>query len=334
MNPSKKLKPGNIEELEVNESSPQQLVTNRPVTDENFDEAAYLLANPDVAAGVNAGQIKSGRQHFELFGKREGRCYRALMPPRKKFKLARIRPLLRSDLQMHETGVCFDFLTSELREQFDIIDTNNVSSNEYDSDVLALIEKHRGGIILDCGAGSRGTYYQNVVNFEVALYPSTDVRGVGEVLPFKDNSFDAVISIAVLEHVKDPWLCAQEIIRVLKPGGDLLCCVPFLQPVHGYPQHYYNMTELGLKNLFHPHITIARHEVAASTLPIWSLTWILNSWANGLDEKAREEFVNLRIADLMGDPRTYLSQKFVTGLTKEKNMELASATVIHGNKRY
>lgn len=317
--------------------SPSNAISQRlnPLaTDEIFDEAAYVLANPDVAVAIQAGHIKSGRHHFDLFGRQEGRRLRyPVEVQRKKLKLARLRPLLRTEMPMREAGDCFDFLTPELREQFNIIDTNAVSSNEYDPDGLALIEKHRDGIVLDCGAGSRGIYYQNVVNLEIAVYPSTDVRGVGEVLPFKDNSFDAVISIAVLEHVKDPWLCAQEIVRVLKPGGDLICYVPFLQPMHGYPHHYYNMTELGLKNLFRTGIDITRHEVPASTLPIWSLTWMVNSWANGLDESARKEFMDLRIADLMVDPVTFLSRSFVTGLKKEKNMELASATVIHGKKR-
>ena len=313
--------------------TPQQLYPL--ATDKNFNELAYLLANPDVAAAVATGHIKSGRQHFDVHGTHEGRRLRyAVEEQRKHLKLAHLRSFLRTDMLMHEASDYFDFLTPELREQFNIIDTTAISSNEYDPDGLALIEKHRDGLVLDCGAGSRGVYYQNVINFEIAVYPSTDVRGVGEVLPFKDNSFDAVISIAVLEHVKDPWLCAKEIIRVLKPGGDLLCCVPFLQPMHGYPHHYYNMTELGLKNLFGSSIDITQHEVPASVLPIWSLTWILSSWANGLDEKTREDFMNFKISDLMNDPRSYISMDFVKKLSKEKNMELASATMIYGKKRF
>ena len=73
---------------------------------------------------------------------------------------------------------------------------------------------------------------------------------MGEDLPFRDNSFDAVLSLAVLVHVKKPWRCANEMMRVLKPGGEIMCAVPFLSPVHGYPDHYYNMTANGLRNLF------------------------------------------------------------------------------------
>ncbi len=312
--------------------NPQALL---PVaTEANFDEASYLRGNPDVAAAVRVGQFESGRHHFDTFGKQEGRRLSLKVDPEcKRAKLERIRPLLRGDMEMREADGHFDFLTGALREQFAIIDTTAISSNGYDPDALALIEKHRDGMVLDCGAGSRDSYFPNVVNFEIAAYESTDVRGVGEALPFNDDSFDAVLSLAVLEHVKDPWRCAQEIIRVLKPGGDLICCAPFLTPMHGFPHHYYNMTERGLRNLFEPGIDIERHEVPVSTLPIWSVTWILNSWANGLTGKARDEFVNLRVADLMHPATSYLSRDFVTGLTREKNMELAAGTVIHGKKR-
>ena len=86
-------------------------------------------------------------------------------------------------------------------------------------------------------------------------------------------------------------------------------------------------------NLFESGIQILRHEVPVSMLPIWSLTWILGSWANGLDNASRDEFMSLRVSDLISDPVTYLSRNFVKGLSHEKNMELASGTMIMGNKR-
>lgn len=306
------------------------------ITDLNFDEAAYIGTHRDVARAVAAGIFESGWQHFQKFGRAEGRNIRIQqdISQFKAKKMDRIQPVLRDDIERHDHATHIDFLTSELRAQFNIIDTTAVSSNDYDDDVMALIARHQYGLILDCGAGSRSTYYANVVNFEIALYPSTDVRGVGEVLPFKDASFDAVISSAVLEHVKDPWLCAQEIVRVLKPGGDLFCAVPFLQPMHGYPHHYYNMTQMGLRNLFGDAIEVQRHEVPGSVLPIWSLVWILRSWSEGLTGETQKEFKNLRVEDLMDDAAHQLNKRYVRELGKEKNFELASATVLHARKKF
>jgi hypothetical protein len=32
--------------------------------------------------------------------------------------------------------------------------------------------------------------------------------------------------------------------------------VPFLQPLHGYPHHYFNMTHMGVRSLFEDQIEI------------------------------------------------------------------------------
>ena len=303
-----------------------------------FDEAAYLAANPDVAAAVENGEFQSGLQHYLLFGQTENRALRADATPTPDFtaekarKLAALEPLLRTDLPFRRTDRMFDFLSNELRAQFDIIDTTAVSSNEYDGHVLDMIGRHADGWVLDCGAGKRSVYYPNVINFEIAAYDSTDVRGVGEVLPFIDNAFDAVVSIAVLEHVKDPFRCAAELTRVLKPGGELICCVPFLQPYHGYPHHYYNMTHQGLRNLFAPRIEVDRVEVYASVLPIWSLSWIIQSWADGLPDATKREFLDMRLEDFLKTPTSFLNAPFVTELSADKNLELASACVLFGRK--
>jgi SAM-dependent methyltransferase len=303
-------------------------------TEAEFDETGYLLANPDVAVAVRNGNLKSGWQHFLQHGRVEGRRQRcpSLIQEAKLRKRLRIRPLLRSDMSFVEAQGTVDFLTKELRTQFNIVDTEAVSSNVYDPYAMELIEKHRDGLILDCGAGRRDVYFDNVVNFEIVAYDTTDVRGVGEVLPFSDRSFNAVFSLAVLEHVKDPFQCAKEIARVLKPGGDLMCCVPFLQPLHGYPHHYYNMSHQGLTNLFAKYLEVDKVECLASTFPIWSLAWILSSWASGLSEQTRKGFLNMRVSELVGSPVQYLDRPFVTELSHEKNLELASATVLFAHK--
>ena len=232
-------------------------------------------------------------------------------------------------------GKNFNFLSEKIKLKYKIIDTENVSSNCYDADPIAvsLIEKKSEGLILDCGAGKRLVDYPNVINFEIVDYPSTDVIGIGERLPFQDNTFDAAFSFTVLEHVTDPFSCAKELVRVLKKKGTLYCIVPFLQPTHGYPNHYYNMTTQGLQNIFDRDLEIIEVGVPQSGIPIWTLSWFLNSYSSGLDDRTRQEFLNMRVGDFIVSPNHYLQKDFVMKLPKEKQFELACTTMIVGNKK-
>ncbi|MGE3066350.1 MAG: class I SAM-dependent methyltransferase [Hyphomicrobiaceae bacterium] len=313
---------------------PPHVAIETVATEANFDPASYLRANPDVAAAVARGSIESAAHHFTLFGRDEGRRLRdpSGIAPLRAAKLERLRPHLRTDMPSRDHNGRLDYLSDDLRRETGIADTANVSSNNYDAYAQALISKHADGLILDAGAGQRRIYYGNVVNFEIVPYDSTDIVGVGESLPFLDGTFDAVFSIAVLEHVRDPFRCARELIRVLKPGGDLLCSVPFLQPLHGYPHHYYNMSHQGLRALFERDLVISDHLVIDSILPVWSLTWFVQSWASGLRGRTREDFLDMPLRDLLADPRALLERPWVRQLPVEKNFELASATLLLARK--
>jgi len=50
-----------------------------------------------------------------------------------------------------------------------------------------------------------------------------NVQGIGEYLPFKDRSFDEVISDQVLEHSSIPEQFVQECIRVAKKRVTIIC---------------------------------------------------------------------------------------------------------------
>jgi SAM-dependent methyltransferase len=288
-----------------------------------------------VASAVAAGTLGSGRYHFLHWGKTERRMLkvgRETLIQQKRQKLEKIRPLLDPSIPRVETQTHFNFLTEALEREFRIVDTTNVSSNPYGPSVTDIFRRHCDGLVLDVGAGKRLSCFSNVVNYEIVAYDSTDVLGVGEVLPFVDESFDAIVSISVLEHVKDPWRCAREMIRVLKKGGELFVEAPFNTPLHGYPHHYYNMTHQGLRNLFDHALLIEKQDVLDSALPIWNLTWYLGSWAAGLEGATREEFLQMKVGDLIGEPVTYLSKGIVRELSRDKNFELAACTALWARK--
>ncbi len=303
-------------------------------TEAAFEEGAYLRANPDVDAAVRAGAYPTGRDHFIAHGFNENRFLDSPdgIEALREEKLTRLRPCLRQDMAHAWRGAKADYLTPELREETRIISTSAFSSNDYDGHALDLIEACSDGLVLDCGAGARSVYYENVVNYEIADYPSTDVLGVGEHLPFADASFDGVISVAVLEHVRDPFQCAREISRVLKPGGRLYCSVPFLQPYHGYPHHYFNATAQGIRRLFEDQLTVLDVDVIASGHPIWALQWLTNAWCDGLTPDTLERFKRMTVGELMGDPMRMVDQPFCRELSKDKLLEIACATVLHARK--
>jgi SAM-dependent methyltransferase len=306
-------------------------------TPETFDESAYLEANPDVAEAVRDGRVQSGRDHFFDAGLGESRqlSFAGAVRAAKADKLRRLAAdgVLATDLhlQTHPSGA-LDYLPPEIAEAAGIVHTDSVSSNDYDERVQSIIDQHREAWILDAGAGLRRTYHPNVVNYEVVPYATTDVLGIVERMPFADEAFDYVLSNAVLEHVRDPFAAAREMSRVLKRGGLLYCAVPFLQPYHGYPHHYFNMTRNGLRSLFEDRLEIVEQGVPGYFHPAWTVRWILNAWAAGLSASARESFRTAPVADLMDFTIDEMSRDYVAELGPEKQFELASGTFLIARK--
>lgn len=219
-------------------------------TFENFDAEGYLQANPDVAIAVREGRLASGHYHFGIIGRTEnhrvGRT-NAIAEARVS-KISRLASLLQWDeIPPRLSNGGYNCLPDDLAKIAGVVPTGSISQHDYIDSIKHKIESNQEKIFLDDGAGFRPVYYRNVVNLEIAPYATTDVLAALEKIPFRDESFDYVISNAVLEHVRDPFGAAREMTRVLKPGGEMFVHVPFLQPYHGYPHHHYNMTKDGLR---------------------------------------------------------------------------------------
>lgn len=160
-----------------------------------------------------------------------------------------------------------------------------VSRHPYSQESLRIIEEHRGEWVLDLGAGGKLQRWDNVVQIDIFRYPMTDVVGSADRLPFRDNSFGAVISQAVFEHLQYPQAAVEEIRRVLKPGGVVKIDTAFLQPEHGYPHHFYNATETGLREWFRE-FDLRWSGVEPHQHPRWSLSWFLGVYLDRLPADA------------------------------------------------
>ncbi|MGE0336902.1 MAG: methyltransferase domain-containing protein [Gammaproteobacteria bacterium] len=112
-----------------------------------------------------------------------------------------------------------------------------------------MFANERGQLMLNVGGGP---HRESEFEFTLNLRPFANVDLVGDAaaIPFADDTFDAVYSLAVLEHVSDPVRVVSEMRRVLKPGGWLYSEVPFIFFYHGYPADYTRYTLQGMQQLF------------------------------------------------------------------------------------
>lgn len=91
-------------------------------------------------------------------------------------------------------------------------------------------------------------------------YIGIDMRpgpGVDEVVNitkdcqrFPDDYFNTIVSTETLEHVDNPWFAMERMYRLLASQGIMLITVPFMWPIHDYPDDYWRMTSSGLTKLF------------------------------------------------------------------------------------
>ena len=128
--------------------------------------------------------------------------------------------------------------------------------------------------ILDLGAGTQRRA-ANVINLEIEMTPEVDIIADGHALPFSDATFDAVISEAVLEHVRAPNRVVSEIHRVLKSGGHICVAVPFLQGYHASPHDYQRWTVPGIVQLC---AAFSELESGPCAGPTTALHWIFREY--------------------------------------------------------
>jgi SAM-dependent methyltransferase len=298
------------------------------VTEENFNEYAYLAANPDVAAAR-----VSPRLHFNLCGRAEGRSQFKNLPKNRGKKFLRFKHVLKSPFDKDPTET-FPIITS--KQHFDIGDYVNESANPgyggFDHELATNPEK----LYLDIGCGFREKMFDNCLYLEVYPSRSADLIVAPDcTYPIRDGVLDGIGCFAVLEHTRKPWLVIQEMHRMLKPGGRVWIDWPFLQPVHGYPSHFFNATREGLTSVFQDSgFRIDSAETLINQTPAYTIWWILAVMALRIeDAELRTEFEEMTVKELIAlDQQSPTWWKFLNAITPSAMSELAAGNFLIATK--
>ncbi len=116
------------------------------------------------------------------------------------------------------------------------------------------------GKLMDFGCGAKP--YKSLFT-NVSEYVGVDYQGEGHshaseqidffydgvTLPFGNDTFDAVFSSEVFEHIFNLEEILPEINRVMKPGGKILITCPFVWNEHEVPIDYARYTRFALQYL-------------------------------------------------------------------------------------
>lgn len=149
--------------------------------------------------------------------------------------------------------------------------------------MIAHWTKLENAKVLEAGGGVgmyaaqiRKRYSTDVECFDIELERVKEAQlatphalvAAAEYLPYKSNTFDTILSSDVLEHVNDDRVAAQEMVRVLKPGGRIIVFVPnrwYPFETHGHywrGVYHFGNTPLinylpdALRNRLAPHVRI------------------------------------------------------------------------------
>lgn len=157
------------------------------------------------------------------------------------------------------------FTTAGGREFFTSV-TNMVAVRRADARCDALYARFKDEVsragsptLLDVGGRDRSgvdrsSQFQQAITTVFDINPSDNVDVVGDAHEMSQhlpaNSYDFVQSISVFEHLAQPWVVAEEINKVMKPGGLLFVASHQTVGMHDVPWDFWRFSDQAYRTLF------------------------------------------------------------------------------------
>jgi SAM-dependent methyltransferase len=132
-----------------------------------------------------------------------------------------------------------------------------------DINQLTYLKKHvpvNSGPVLEVGSkdyGSTSSFRNVYSTSEYIGVDMADGKGVDAVVDLVEGTgtlpldyFDLVICCSVMEHVRKPWVFADNLSKLSKVGGLVYISVPWVWRYHAYPDDYFRFSYRGVMELF------------------------------------------------------------------------------------
>jgi uncharacterized protein YbaR (Trm112 family)/SAM-dependent methyltransferase len=143
-------------------------------------------------------------------------------------------------------------------------------------------------VVLNIGSGNVTIDDPCVIRMDVKLTPYVDIVADAHALPFLPESIDFMFSLAVVEHLRNPFQAAESMYRALKDGGYAFHDCNFVFAYHGYPHHYFNASLQGMESAFSD-FRVLRRGVAPYQMPSFSIESLVSTYLRHTKAHETEE---------------------------------------------
>ena len=136
---------------------------------------------------------------------------------------------------------------------------------------LALSAQELKGKTIDIGGGKDVDYLSFIKKDEVFELRNFDIKTGDAVdfetekLPLADGMYDTVLFLNVMEHIFNYQHIANEVVRIVRPNGQLIGFVPFLMWYHPDHSDYFRYTDEAIEKIF--------KQTGATNLTVTSIHW-------------------------------------------------------------